>query len=132
MRQVTPHNLDRYMKWLASDYKIEANPARELLWVEVIRYLTAIFHPPVEFHNPTVVQRWHIVLFILKGAKNPLARACFKQALLFDWIFFDPQRDEEMNLEPAILIIHYCLVAKLSQRNIAYELLEYLLYFSEQ
>lgn len=120
------------MKWLSNDYKIDAHPARELLWVEVTRYLTAIFHPPPNLQLSYIVQRWHIIFWILTKVKSPFAKANIKQALFFDWPFFDPARDQPMNLEPAILIIHYCMVTKPSQRALAYELLEYLVHYSEQ
>ena len=119
------------MKWIATDYRIESQSARELIWVEVVRYLTAIFHPPPDFPSH-VVQRWHIILWILSNVKYPFAMASIKQALFSDWPFFNPERDSAMNLQPAILIIHYCLVTKPSQRLLAYELLEYLVHYSEQ
>ena len=126
-------SLERYMKWLAADYKINANnSARELLWVEVIRYLTAIFHPPPEFYNPGLVQRWQIILWILIQVKNPLAKASIKQALFFEWIFFNPDRDAHMCLEPAALILQYCLIKHTPLRGLAYELLEYLVHFNDQ
>lgn len=121
------------MKWLATEYKINPNnSARELLWMEVVRYLTAVFHPPPEFFNPNLAQRWQIILWILIQVKNPLAKASIKQALFFEWIFFDPQRDDPMNLEPAILIIQYCLVKHPPLRGLGYELLEYLVHFNDQ
>ncbi|XP_009866754.1 PREDICTED: integrator complex subunit 3, partial [Apaloderma vittatum] len=51
-----------------------------------------------------------IELLLLEAAgKSNVAASNAKLALFYDWLFFNPEKDSIMNIEPAILVMHHSM-----------------------
>ena len=47
--------------------------------------------------------------WLLTTCTNPVAASNAKLALFYDWLFFDAEKDNIMNIEPAILVMHHSM-----------------------
>ena len=47
--------------------------------------------------------------WLLTTCTNPVAASNAKLALFYDWLFFDSEKDNIMNIEPAILVMHHSM-----------------------
>ncbi|KAK4343246.1 hypothetical protein RND71_036340 [Anisodus tanguticus] len=55
--------------------------------------------------TPNIVPRWAVIGWLLKSCKKSYVEANLKLALFYDWLFFDENTDNVMNIEPAILLM---------------------------
>lgn len=92
----------RYQEWYAAEHFSERDS--DALIVDVIRFLIVAYHPTnIVLASPSV-QRWHAISWLLRLLKSSHSSANGKLALFYDWLFYDPNVDSIMNIEPAILI----------------------------
>lgn len=56
-----------------------------------------------------LIPRWAIIGWLLTSCTNPTALANAKLALFYDWLFFDPMKDNIMNVEPGILVMYHSI-----------------------
>ena len=53
--------------------------------------------------------RWAVIGWLLTTCTNQVAASNAKLALFYDWLFYDAEKDNIMNIEPAILVMHHSL-----------------------
>ncbi|KAG8372492.1 hypothetical protein BUALT_Bualt12G0071700 [Buddleja alternifolia] len=93
----------RYQIWFAK--KFLALPERKTVLVDIVRFICCAHHPSNEIIHSDIIPRWAIIGWLLKcGVKN-YVEANLKLALFYDWLFFDENVDNVMNIEPAILLM---------------------------
>ncbi|KAI8922708.1 protein-domain-containing protein [Entophlyctis helioformis] len=81
----------------------------ETLYPDLIRYICGVVHPSNQILASSIVQRWDLITSLLRGIKSTACAQACKLALYFDWLFFNPTRDNIMCLEPGILLLYKCV-----------------------
>jgi len=56
-----------------------------------------------------ILPRWAIIGWLLTTCTSNVAASNAKLALFYDWLFFSPDKDSIMNIEPAILVMHHSM-----------------------
>ena len=56
-----------------------------------------------------IFPRWAVIGWLLTTCTNQVAASNAKLALFYDWLFYDAEKDNIMNIEPAILVMHHSL-----------------------
>ncbi|KAI8920066.1 protein-domain-containing protein [Powellomyces hirtus] len=77
----------------------------ESAFVDVIRFICTAVHPPNEILRSNTAQRWEVIMKLLSSIESLSVSQDAKLALLFDWICWNPDRDNIMCIEPAMLLI---------------------------
>ncbi|XP_058075407.1 uncharacterized protein LOC131223886 [Magnolia sinica] len=93
----------RYQSWFAK--KFLCGPERETIICDLIRFVCCAHHPPNEIIQSDIISRWAVVGWLLKCCRKNHAEANAKLSLFYDWLFFDEEVDNIMNIEPAILLM---------------------------
>lgn len=96
-------NQKRYQAWFAKKFLF--GPERETLISDIVRFVCCAHHPPNEIIQSDITPRWAVIGWLLKSCTKNYVGASAKLALFYDWLFFDPNSDNVMNIEPAILLI---------------------------
>ncbi|OMO62013.1 Integrator complex subunit 3 [Corchorus olitorius] len=112
----------RYQTWFAK--KFLARPERESLVVDIVRFICCAHHPSNEIIQSSIIPRWAVIGWLLKGCRKNYNEANAKLALFYDWLFFDEKVDNIMNIEPAMLLM-VCSLPKYI--DLTHSLLEFLL-----
>jgi integrator complex subunit 3 len=76
---------------------------------DLIRFIVGVIHPTNELLGSDIIPRWAIIGWLLTTCTNQVASSNAKLALFYDWLFFDPGKDNIMNIEPAILVMHHSM-----------------------
>jgi len=97
----------RYQDWFQDRYF--ATPESQSLRSDVIRYIINAIHPTNELLCSDIIPRWAIIGWLLTSCTNPVALTNAKLAVFYDWLHFDPQRDNIMNVEPGILVMYHSI-----------------------
>lgn len=97
----------RYQDWFQRQYLSTAES--QSLRCDLIRYICAVFHPPNELLCSDIIPRWAVIGWLLTTCTSNVAATNAKLALFYDWLFFDPERDSIMNIEPAILVMYHSI-----------------------
>ncbi|CAF92690.1 unnamed protein product, partial [Tetraodon nigroviridis] len=122
----------RYQDWFQRQYLSTAES--QSLRCDLIRYICGVVHPSNEVLSSDILPRWAIIGWLLTTCTvrgRSLGRlqepgrllqsavsVCFqsnvaasnaKLALFYDWLFFNPEKDSIMNIEPAILVMHHSM-----------------------
>ncbi|XP_052100494.1 integrator complex subunit 3-like isoform X1 [Mytilus californianus] len=97
----------RYQDWFQRQYL--STPESQSLRCDLIRYICAVFHPPNELLCSDIIPRWAVIGWLLTTCTSNVAATNAKLALFYDWLFFDPERDSIMNIEPAILVMYHSI-----------------------
>nr|CAD7396344.1 unnamed protein product [Timema cristinae] len=53
-----------------------------------------------------IIPRWAVIGWLITTCTSNVAGSNAKLALFYDWLFFDAEKDNIMNIEPAILVMH--------------------------
>ncbi|KAK6631392.1 hypothetical protein RUM43_000169 [Polyplax serrata] len=93
----------RYQDWFLKQYLMTAES--QSLRIDLIRFIVGVIHPPNELLCSDIIPRWAVIGWLLTTCTSAVAAANAKLALFYDWLFFDPERDNIMNIEPAILVM---------------------------
>ncbi len=68
-----------------------------------------VIHPTNELLGSDIIPRWAVIGWLLTTCTNQVASSNAKLALFYDWLFFNPEKDNIMNIEPAILVMHHSM-----------------------
>ncbi len=68
-----------------------------------------MIHPTNELLGSDIIPRWAVIGWLLTTCTNQVASSNAKLALFYDWLFFTPDKDNIMNIEPAILVMHHSM-----------------------
>ncbi|KAF9971508.1 Integrator complex subunit 3 [Actinomortierella ambigua] len=85
-------------------------PETDALYCDVIRYICGVYHPSNQVLASSIVPRFVLINDLFRSVKSNIAAANIKLALFYDWLFYDPARDNIMNIEPAALLLHDSVV----------------------
>lgn len=100
-------NHKRYQDWFQDRYF--STPESQSLRSDVIRYIINVIHPTNELLGSDVTPRWAIIGWLLTTCTNPVALCNAKLSIFYDWLCFDPLKDNIMNIEPGILVMYHSL-----------------------
>ncbi|CRK95583.1 CLUMA_CG009044, isoform A [Clunio marinus] len=100
-------NHKRYQDWFQDRYF--STPESQSLRSDVIRYIINAIHPTNELLCSDITPRWAIIGWLLTSCTNPVALTNAKLAIFYDWLCFDPLRDNIMNVEPGILVMYHSI-----------------------
>lgn len=91
----------RYQDWFQRQYL--GTPESQSLRCDLIRFICCLIHPSNEVLSSDIIPRWAVICWIISTCTCNVATANAKLALFYDWLFFDPDKDNIMNIEPAVL-----------------------------
>ncbi|CAB3372931.1 Hypothetical predicted protein [Cloeon dipterum] len=97
----------RYQDWFHKQY-LNTGESQSLR-CDLIRFIVGVIHPTNEVLGSDIIPRWAVIGWLLTSCSSTVAAANAKLALFYDWLFFDPEKDSIMNIEPAILVMHHSL-----------------------
>lgn len=97
----------RYQDWFQDKYF--STPESHSLRSDLIRFIINVIHPTNDMLCSDVTPRWAIIGWLLTSCTNPIVLANAKLALFYDWLFFDPIKDNIMNVEPGILVMYHSI-----------------------
>ncbi|CAG7833806.1 unnamed protein product [Allacma fusca] len=97
----------RYQDWFQRQYL--STPESQTLRADIIRFIVGVIHPTNEVLCSDILPRWAVIGWLLTTCTHPVAAANAKLALFFDWLVFDPMKDNIMNIEPGILVMYHSL-----------------------
>ncbi|NWT76854.1 INT3 protein, partial [Prunella himalayana] len=97
----------RYQDWFQRQYL--STPDSQSLRCDLIRYICGVVHPSNEVLSSDILPRWAIIGWLLTTCTSNVAASNAKLALFYDWLFFNPEKDSIMNIEPAILVMHHSM-----------------------
>lgn len=100
-------NHKRYQDWFQAKYftTMESHSLRS----DLIRFIINAIHPSNDMLSSDLIPRWAIIGWLLTSCTNVTATANSKLALFYDWLFFEGQRDNIMNIEPGILVMYHSI-----------------------
>ncbi|KAK0088867.1 hypothetical protein PV325_010464 [Microctonus aethiopoides] len=102
--QVRFGNHKRYQDWFQRQYL--ATPESQSLRCDLIRFIVGVIHPTNELLCSDIIPRWAVIGWLLTTCTSTVAASNAKLALFYDWLFFEAEKDNIMNIEPAILVMH--------------------------
>ncbi|XP_055750224.1 integrator complex subunit 3-like isoform X1 [Salvelinus fontinalis] len=97
----------RYQDWFQRQYLSTAES--QSLRCDLIRYICGVVHPSNDVLSSDILPRWAIIGWLLTTCTSNVAASNAKLALFYDWLFFSPEKDSIMNIEPAILVMHHSM-----------------------
>lgn len=100
-------NHKQYQEWFQNKYF--TTPESQTLRSDLIRFIINAIHPTNDMLCSDLTPRWAIIGWLLTSCTNPIVSANAKLALFYDWLFFDPLKDNIMNIEPGILVMYFSL-----------------------
>lgn len=105
--QVRFGNHKRYQDWFQRQYL--ATPESQSLRCDIIRFIVGVIHPTNELLCSDIIPRWAVIGWLLTTCTSAVAMSNAKLALFYDWLFFDSDKDNIMNIEPAILVMYHSM-----------------------
>jgi integrator complex subunit 3 len=100
-------NHKRYQDWFQDRYF--TTQESQSLRSDLIRYIITAIHPTNDMLCSDIMPRWAIIGWLLTSCTNQTALANAKLAVFYDWLFFDPNKDNIMNVEPGILVMYHSI-----------------------
>ncbi|XP_075979679.1 integrator complex subunit 3 [Anticarsia gemmatalis] len=97
----------KYQEWFQRQYL--ATPESQSLRSDMIRFIVGVIHPTNELLCSDIIPRWAVIGWLLTTCTSNVAASNAKLALFYDWLFYDPEKDNIMNIEPAILVMHHSM-----------------------
>lgn len=79
-------------------YQYLATPESQSLRVDLIRFIVGVIHPTNELLCSDIIPRWAIIGWLLTTCTSLTASANIKLALFYDWLFYDAEKDNIMNI----------------------------------
>ncbi|XP_070541758.1 integrator complex subunit 3-like isoform X2 [Ptychodera flava] len=102
----------RYQEWFQRQYL--STPESQSLRCDLIRFICGVIHPSNEVLCSDIIPRWAVIGWLLTTCTSNVAASSAKLALFYDWLFFQPNKDNIMNIEPAILVMHHSMRSHLA------------------
>ncbi|XP_055645503.1 integrator complex subunit 3 homolog [Toxorhynchites rutilus septentrionalis] len=96
-----------YQDWFQEKYF--TTPESHSLRSDLIRFIIGAIHPTNDMLCSDIIPRWAVIGWLLTSCTNAVAQANAKLALFYDWLFFDPLKDNIMNIEPGILVMYHSI-----------------------
>uniref|UniRef100_A0A8D8V715 SOSS complex subunit A homolog n=1 Tax=Cacopsylla melanoneura TaxID=428564 RepID=A0A8D8V715_9HEMI len=93
----------RFQDWFTKQYL--STPESQALRYDVIRFIVGVIHPTNELLCSDIIPRWAVIGWLLTSCSSPVVLANCKLALFYDWLCYDPDKDNIMNIEPAMLLM---------------------------
>ena len=97
----------RYQDWFQRTYL--STTESQTLRCDLIRFIVGVIHPTNELLCSDIIPRWAVIGWLLTTCTNQVAASNAKLALFYDWLFYDIEKDNIMNIEPAILVMHHSM-----------------------
>uniref|UniRef100_UPI00358E850B integrator complex subunit 3 isoform X1 n=2 Tax=Myxine glutinosa TaxID=7769 RepID=UPI00358E850B len=97
----------RYQDWFQRQYLSTSDS--QSLRCDLIRYICGVVHPSNELLCSDILPRWALIGWLLTTCTSNVAATNAKLSLFYDWLFFQPEKDSIMNIEPAILVMHHSM-----------------------
>ncbi|KAJ3185138.1 Integrator complex subunit 3 [Geranomyces variabilis] len=94
--------------------------------VDVVRFICTAVQPPNTILSSNIAQRWQVIMTLLAHIKSDPVRQDAKLALLFDWLHWNPDRDNIMYIEPAMLMMEKACQPGFELTGLAGDTIEYL------
>lgn len=110
MSKVKWGNQRRYQGWFAQMYF--SNPGSQICIIDLIRFTNIVYHPKVQ---SGMVYRWGVLGWLLTSItveKDSDHKRLHQEALvacIFDWLCYNPKKDNCMNIEPSLLLMVYSI-----------------------
>ena len=114
-----------YQGWLYSKYFMGDC---EYIAPDVVRYICCICNPPEENKARDIFDRWAFVGWLYSLMRTDGGKGLVKQAVFYDWFWFNPEADNVAFLEPAAGVMFYSLA---QYREMTATFLEFLVISSE-
>jgi integrator complex subunit 3 len=93
-----------YQKWFAA--KFLSSPENESLVPDLVRWIVAVHHPTNAILQSNILPRYKFVGWLIGAClRNPHFQQNARQALFYDWYFYNPSKDNIMNIEPGALLL---------------------------
>ncbi|KAK4881278.1 hypothetical protein RN001_004597 [Aquatica leii] len=105
--QVRFGNHKRYQEWFQRQYL--STPESQSLRCDMIRFIVGVIHPTNELLCSDIIPRWAVIGWLLTTCTSAVAVSNAKLALFYDWLFYESDKDNIMNIEPAILVMHHSM-----------------------
>ena len=102
-QQVQFGKQDKYEAWFQRHHL--ATPESQGLRPDLVRYIIGAIHPSNELLKSGSTPRWALVGSLLTSCTGQVVSAFTKLAIFYDWISFNPDKDNVMSLEPAALLM---------------------------
>ncbi|KAH9392048.1 Integrator complex subunit 3 [Tyrophagus putrescentiae] len=99
-------NTKHYQSWLHRSYFTSTEST--MLRCDWIRFINLIIHPTNSILSSDVTPRWALIGWLLSGFFQGNSVQPLKHALFYDWYFFE-EKDNIMDIEPAMLTMWFCL-----------------------
>lgn len=80
-----------------------ATPESQTLRSDLIRFIVGVIHPTNELLCSDIIPRWAVIGWLITTCTSNIALANAKLALFYDWLFFEPGKDNIMNIGEFIL-----------------------------
>lgn len=125
LNNVTYAQQKYYQGWLFSKY---FTGDCEYIIPDVVRYICCICDPPEENKTRDILDRWAFVGWLYSQMRTDGGKALVKQAVFYDWFWFNPDADKVTFLEPAAGLMFYSLT---QYREMTATFLEFLVISSE-
>ena len=97
----------RYQDWFQRQYL--STPESQSLRCDLIRFICGVIHPSNELLCSDIIPRWAVIGWLLTSCTSTVAASNARLSLFYDWLFYDPDRDNIMNIEPAILVMFHSM-----------------------
>ncbi|XP_071686717.1 uncharacterized protein [Rutidosis leptorrhynchoides] len=91
----------RYQIWFRKKFINE----NESVLIDIVRFVCCAHHPSNKVILSNVTPRWAVIGWLLKCCSKNHVEANVKLALFYDWLFFNKEVDNVMNIEPGILLM---------------------------
>lgn len=99
--------MNRYQDWFQEKYF--TTPESQSLRSDLIRFIIVSIHPTNDMLCSDIIPRWAVIGWLLTSCTNAVAQANAKLSLFYDWLFFQPLKDNIMNIEPGILVMYHSI-----------------------
>ncbi|KAJ2097701.1 Integrator complex subunit 3 [Coemansia sp. S100] len=103
LEHVPASGYSRNLMWFVQRFL--NTPESDTLYADIIRYICGVLHPSNAVLGSSTVQRYVFLGSLLRYVRSQVTAANAKLALFYDWLFYDPQADNIMNVEPGVLIM---------------------------
>lgn len=75
-----------------------ATPESQSLRCDLIRFIVGVIHPTNELLCSDIIPRWAVIGWLLTTCTSSVAASNAKLALFYDWLFFEAEKDNIMNI----------------------------------
>ena len=87
--------------------------------MDLLRYILAVVHPTNEQLNAGLVPLWAVCGWLINTCAIVIDAANLKLALFYDWLLYDPKKDNTMLIEPAMLLMYNSMKINATTTNAA-------------